>query len=205
MVSTRSRGGRRPSPRMASITAQPIPGAASQMTSGAPAASCFAYRTTAASRISPTSSSPPIRVRNGEGRAHRTVPIVRDWFLMACSGQTYRHPSQPWQRSGRKKTPVGRTLIAPKRQKRPHSPHSVHRSLLKAGTVTRAGTSREAEGKERWRFGPSTSQSTPTTPRDWASVNTRFAATVVFPVPPLPLATTTLMPSPQTISASVFR
>ncbi len=119
------------------------------------------------------------------------VPILCCSSIMASLGQTMVQPPQLWHNSGKKTTFFSLTNRALYWQKSAHFPQWSHNSSFTTGTETYTGLVLFILGcRRRWALGSSTSQS-----RNWTSPTetAMLAATEVFPVPPFPLATATII------------
>ena len=125
------------------------------------------------------------------------TPISLIFSDIAFSGQKREHPPHPWQSSGKTRTLSFTTAIALYVHTSAHLPQYVHflKSTMGIGIPTllvllMRGFKNNAE------FGSSTSQSRNIKFIPFSlTYNARLVATIVFPVPPLPLAKeTTIIP-----------
>src|SRR5665647_430050 len=79
---------------------------------------------------------------------------------MVPFGHTSVHPPQEWQSSGKNRTRLASTVIAPYWQNSPHIPQRSQDFSSITGTATFTSVTVAGAGKKRWRLGSSTSQST---------------------------------------------
>ncbi len=114
-------------------------------------------------------------------------PRVRFFSIMAFSGQISKHPPHEWHRVSKVRTSFFKTAMAPYLQMSMHFLQKVHFSRSISGTGAITGSFFSMTGlRKRCELGSSTSQSRSCTLCSIESA--RLVDTVVFPVPPLPLA-----------------
>ncbi len=171
---------------MAAITGHEVPGGASISVRPSAQVRSRTARISGGDMASPTRSRPWTKATPFMAPASRT-PSSRPVSVMAPSGHTAMHPPQLWQSSGKVSTVSPRTAMARNRHISAHFLHWVHfsRSISGTGVVTVLVSWMDGR-RNRWALGSSTSQSS-----NWTGPDTdtaRLVATVVFPVPPLPLA-----------------
>ena len=120
-----------------------------------------------------------------------SVPTVLVTSSMASTGQTLTHPPQEWHRSGNVRILSFTHTMALYWHISAHSPQHMHVSWSTLGTGIPTGTCSFISGfRKRCPLGSSTSQSRYVIPLPNALATcARQVATVVLPVPPLPLAT----------------
>jgi len=175
-------------PRTVATTGQDVPGGESNSATASGMRRALTARISGGAIGSPTFRRPCAKARE-PARPVSATPMARGDSRMAPTGQTSAHAPQPWHSSG-KTSGFFSMAMALNSQTSAHLTQAMQRAASTTGTGMPTDADDSIVGlRNRCPLGSSTSQS-----RYWtacfrkSSVAARWTATVVLPVPPLPLA-----------------